>query len=108
MRIRRAVEAEAFPGRQVVIGRNIAPEVDGRYIVADFIRFSEYGQPQEHFYAFAMQERPYAVVCVLVQAPSDDDLTDIDEGADRVYAVDYPRRGIIRGIPAAERHLYDI
>ena len=108
LRMRRTVETETFSGRQVVIGRDSPPQIDGRNVVTDFFGLSEYGQPEQHPDALRMQVLPHFPVDILVQAPADDDLPDRDEAGNSINPADDLRGRIIRRMPAAQGHLDDI
>ena len=108
LRVGRAVEPEAFSGGKVVIAGDFAPQVDGGDIVANFFRFSEDRQPQQHLDAFGVQVFADGLIELGLDAPADDDFLDRNQGRDRVDAADNLFGGIIGGVPASEGDLHDI
>ena len=107
LRVGGAVEAEAFAGRQVVVGGHVAPQVDGGRIVAYLFGLRKYRQPDQHLDAFCVQVFADLPVDVLVDAPADDDLFHGNQAAHGIDAADDLLRRVIRLVPAAQRHLDD-
>jgi hypothetical protein len=107
--MKKAIDAEAaLAGRKVVIRRNLAGQVHGRFVFAHLFGLGEDRHPQEHLDSVRVQIITHLPVDVLVQAPTDDDFLDRDLRAHLPDPADDLFCRIVGRMPASERHLDDV